>query len=98
MPDSSHIKKKSICVGVYVPGVSVGMRPAIHRLPRWWSHLERGKSPQDFLEFPKQLIDALQEFPGRRSKACDVCPLLAGLYRRRKVPDERTFRKRQSRL
>ena len=45
------------------PGISVGMRPAIHRLPRWWSHLERGKSPQDFLEFPKQLINALQEFP-----------------------------------
>ena len=56
----------------------------------------RRKFPQDFLEFPKQLIDALQEFPGRRSKACDVCPLLAGLYRRREVPAGRTFRERQS--
>ena len=66
--------------------------PTIHRLPCRWSHLERGKSPQDFLEFPKQLIDALQEFPEEDLKHVMCGPLLARLYRRRKVPAGRTFR------
>lgn len=53
---------------------------------------------QDFLEFPKQLIDALQESREEDLKHVMCVLLLARLYRRRKVPAGRAFQQTQKRF